>query len=127
LIDYIYVPFYQEIDGPGVLGFYSFVAYAEFVDHAVYVGAAGHEDGGHCASYQYAVGVDGLPFAVELVFEVLVPKYGPGFFEGDELHAVEDTVGYFWSSVGEAIAFPFRRQGRELIAGDLLAPQGNVE
>ncbi len=72
---------------------------AKLVDHTVDIRAARQEDSGDRTAHQHTVWVNGLPFAVVLVFAALIAEYCPCLFQCYFFHAVQDAVGHFGLTV----------------------------
>src|SRR5687767_3361653 len=90
------------------------------VNDTMDIGAAGYKDGCHRSSHQHAIWIDGHPAFIILMLVVFVSKYRPGFLQGNELHAIENGIGNFRTSVWKAFALPFRCKKEEFFFRNLL-------
>ena len=112
------IAFLQHIHGPGVHRSDAVLLGAFFFQQFLHVGAAGHPGGRQRAPNQHFFRMNGQPSIFVLVHEAILLEDGPGFFERDSLHAIEDVVRYLWAAVGTTLAVPIRPVLDDIFSGE---------
>ena len=99
----------QHVHRPGIGAALAPVDLAVGLDHFLQVQPPGNPGRGQGAAHQDLVGVKGGPAVFILMLIAGIAQRGPGFFQGDAFHAVQDGVRHLGPAIGETLAFPFRR------------------
>src|SRR3954453_13346780 len=103
MIANVNVTLLQHVHRPCILSALTTSLLALCLHHLLNIGPSGHPGSRQCASHEHLVGMDHKPSVFILMIETRFAQSGPRLLERDLLHTIEEAVGDFRATVGEAI------------------------